>query len=144
MIPRTTMCFPGLFQALVGSFSYDFGDGSEKVIVKMHLLFFKLYRVYFNLLRELRQNFPGVEFLETWVQKEKEFTTVCFIFHKTSHKEISRSGRSVTAKLCAKRCATHAKLLFCLVELSFSLTFPLASPSSLLQHIKFKRRKIHF
>ena len=59
------MCFPGLFQALVGSFSYDFGDGSEKVIVKMHLLFLKLYRVYFNLLRELRQNFPGVEFLET-------------------------------------------------------------------------------
>ena len=59
------MCFPGLFQALKGSFSYDLGDSSEKVIVKMHLLFFKLYRVYFNLLRELRQNFPGVEFLET-------------------------------------------------------------------------------
>jgi len=59
------MCFPGLFQALIGSFINDFGDGSENVIIKMHLLFFKLYRVYSNLLRELRQNFPGVEFLET-------------------------------------------------------------------------------
>ena len=50
------MCFPGLFQALIGSFSNKYGDGSKNDIIKMHLLFFKLYRVYFNLLRELRQN----------------------------------------------------------------------------------------
>ena len=65
MIPGTTTCFPGLFQALKGSFSNEYGDGSENDIIKMHLLFFKLYRVYSNLLRELRQNLPGVEFLET-------------------------------------------------------------------------------
>ena len=63
------MCFPGLFQALIGSFSNKYGDGSKNDIIKMHLLFFKLYRVYFNLLRELRQNFPGVEFLEPEFRK---------------------------------------------------------------------------
>lgn len=71
MIPRTTMCFPGLFQALIGSFSNKYGDGSKNDIIKMHLLFFKLHRVYSNLLRELPQNFPGVEFLEPEFRKRK-------------------------------------------------------------------------
>ena len=130
------MCFPGLFQALIGSFSNDFGDGSENVIIKMHLLLFKLYRVYSNLLRELRQNFPGVEFLETWVQKEKDkFTAVCFVFHKTSHKEISRRGRSVTAKLCTKRCATHAKLFFWPRFLESRLNYPPISVKSTINFL---------
>ena len=52
---------------------------------------------------------------------------------KTSHREISRSSRAVTAKKCTKKCNARVELLFWLLRLLLFLTSSLPSPSSLLR-----------
>ena len=59
--------------------------------------------------------FPGAEFLETApkFRKRKKNSSACiYVLHKTSHQEISRPSRSVTAKKCTKKCNARAELLF--------------------------------
>ena len=77
---------------------------------------------------------------------EENSSSWLYVLHKPWHKEISRSGRSVTAKfnMHKKVCYTCKVVVLLSLTYSFFLTLSLASPSSLLQHIKFERRKIHF
>ena len=81
--------------------------------------------------------FPGVEFLETapkFSKRKKNSSSCVYVLHKTSHQEISRPSRAVTAKKCTKKCNARAELLFWLLSLLFLfLTFSLPSPSSLLK-----------
>ena len=75
--------------------------------------------------------FPGVEFFETApkFRKRKKYSLSCvYVPHKTSHQEISRPSRAVTAK----KCNAHEEFLFGIKPVAF-LTFSLPLPSSLLK-----------
>ena len=64
--------------------------------------------------------FPGVDFVETaakFRKKKKNSSSSVCVLHKTSHQEISRPGRAVTAKKCTKKCNARAELLFWLLSL---------------------------
>ena len=78
--------------------------------------------------------FPRVEFLETApkFRKRKKISLCVYVLHKTSHQEISRPSRAVTAKKCTKKCNAVAEVLFRLLSLLPFLTFSL-STSSLLK-----------
>ena len=55
--------------------------------------------------------FPGVESLETapkFRKRKKNLLSCVCVLHKTSHQEISRSRRAVTAKQCTKKCNVRA------------------------------------
>ena len=53
-------------------------------------------------------------------RKSKNNSPSCvYVLHKTSHREISRPSRVVTAKKCNKKCNARAELLFWLLSLLF-------------------------
>ena len=58
--------------------------------------------------------FPGAEFLETTPKfiKRKKNSSCVYVLHKTSHQEISRPGRAVTATKCTKKCDARADLFW--------------------------------
>ena len=59
-----------------------------------------------------------VEFLEPAPKLRKKNSSSCvYVLHKTSHQEISRPSRTVTAKICTKKCNARAELLFWLLSL---------------------------
>ena len=61
--------------------------------------------------------FPGVDFLETtpkFTKRKKNSSSRVYVLHKTSHQEISRPSRAVTATKCTKKCDARAELLFSL------------------------------
>ena len=69
--------------------------------------------------------FPGVDFLETtpkFTKRKKNSSSCVYVLHKTSHQEISRPSRAVTATKCTKKCDARGELflwlfLFCLRSL---------------------------
>ena len=57
----------------------------------------------------------GVEFLETvpeFRKRKKNSSSGIYVLHKTSHQEISRASRAVTAKKFTNKCNARAELLF--------------------------------
>ena len=81
----------------IESSSNDDGDVSENVTIKMNSCFFKR--------RPQKLKFPGVEFMEIApkFRKRKKNPSSCVMSSiKTSHQEISRPSRAVTAKKCTK------------------------------------------
>ena len=45
-------------------------------------------------------------------KRKKNSSSCVYVLHKTSHQEISRPSRAVTAKKCTKKCNGKAELLF--------------------------------
>ena len=68
----------------------------------------------------MQVKFHGVEFLETtpkFRKRKKNSSSCVYVLHKTSHQEISRPSRAVTAKKCTQKCNARAELLFLLLSL---------------------------
>ena len=66
--------------------------------------------------------FPRVEFLETapkFRKRKKNSSSCVYVLHKTSHQEITRPSRAVTAKKCTKKCNTRVEFLFWSLSLLF-------------------------
>ena len=69
---------------------------------------------------QMQVKFHGVEFLETtpkFRKRKKNSSSCVYVLHKTSHQEISRASRAVTAKKCTKKSNARAVLLFWLLSL---------------------------
>ena len=91
---------------LSGSFGNDDDDGSANNTVKMNSRFLRQI--------SLESNSCGAHpSLET----KRKLLPSCVYSHRTSHEEISRCGRVVTAKKCTKTCAARTKLLLCIINL---------------------------
>ena len=94
----------------IGSFS---NDVSENVTIKMNSRFFPTSS---QLFKQCRWNFLELNFLETSpkFKKRKNISSSCvYVLLKTSHQEISRPSRAVTAKKCTKKCNAREEYSYC-------------------------------
>ena len=67
----------------------------------------------------MQVKFPRVEFLNStskFRKRKKNLSSCVYSLHKTSHQEISRPSRAVTATKGNKKCNARAELLFWLLN----------------------------
>ena len=106
--------------------------GNENVSQKVNLRSFSLHHHYSYTLTLSNVGEPSWNWIprdHIQVQKEKISLLIVYVLHKTRNYAFSRRNRAKrTIEMYKKKCDARAKLLFCLLNLLFSLTFSLRSP----------------
>ena len=114
-------------EEILESFSNDDGNDSQNVTINMNSRFSNFIAIIPTRFKcWMLVKFPRVKFVGTapkFRKRKKNSSSCVYVLHKTSHQEISRPSRAVTAKKCTKKCNARAELLFWLLSLLLLLTF---------------------